>query len=40
MLTLAPCRALFYKIFYVWVRCIKKRIDLLKKHFTSIACCN
>ncbi|EFW36995.1 hypothetical protein HMPREF9554_02544 [Treponema phagedenis F0421] len=33
LLTVAPCRALFYKTFTFLVRCIKKRIDLLKKRY-------
>ncbi|EFW39167.1 hypothetical protein HMPREF9554_00323 [Treponema phagedenis F0421] len=40
MLTVAPCRALFMKLFMVFVRCIKKRIELLKKRCTGKCCKN
>ncbi|EFW39079.1 hypothetical protein HMPREF9554_00413 [Treponema phagedenis F0421] len=39
MVNCSPLRRVelfFIKFFTFWVRCIKKRIDLLKKRYTSL----
>ncbi|CEM63145.1 hypothetical protein TPHV1_70008 [Treponema phagedenis] len=36
MLTVAPCRNLFIKLFMVFVRCIKKTVRVIKKNTIQV----